>query len=220
MRSPKFLLSILLIALGSAVAQSDAHKHGVAATAPQVQKSPETNDVKPGSPAAPAQPQSESQKAFAEIKSLAGVWEGQVSVQPRVPEMEGALIRVTLRVTSRGNAVVHEIQDPAKPDDPTKYDHPVTMIYRDGDTVSLIHYCDAGNRPRMAGKLTPDGKAVDFNFVELSGANNFGHMHHAIFTPIDENHHVEEWTFMMPGDKPMRARMDMHRVNATTASAK
>jgi hypothetical protein len=37
----------------------------------------------------------------------------------------------------------------------------------------------------------------------------YGHMQHAKFTIVDANHHVEEWTFLMPGDKPMHARMEL-----------
>jgi hypothetical protein len=36
-------------------------------------------------------------------------------------------------------------------------------------------------------------------------------MDHAVFTIIDDNHHTEDWTYLMPGDKPMRARMDLQR---------
>ena len=97
------------------------------------------------------------------------------------------------------------------PDDPTKYDHPVTMFYVDNDRLTLVHYCDAGNRPRMAGKLSTDGKQLDFAFLDLSGGNDYGHMEHTVFTAIDENHHTEDWTFMMPGDKPMHAHMELTR---------
>jgi hypothetical protein len=36
-------------------------------------------------------------------------------------------------------------------------------------------------------------------------------MDHAVFTFIDANHHIEEWTYMMPGDKPVHARFDLQR---------
>jgi hypothetical protein len=96
-------------------------------------------------------------------------------------------------------------------DDPTRYDHPVTMLYLDGDRLLLTHYCDAGNRPRMVARSSPDGKKVEFDFLDLSGSNQNGHMYHAVFTIIDANHHTEDWTYMMPGDKPMQAHMDLER---------
>src|SRR5450755_4431773 len=89
---------------------------------------------------------SEAQKSFATMKSLAGEWEGSVNV-PEVPQWSGNKLHVSMRVTSRGNAIVHELQEAGTPLDATKYDHPVTMLYVDGDQLTLVHYCDAGNRP-------------------------------------------------------------------------
>ena len=156
----------------------------------------------------------DSQKAFDALKTLGGAWEGRVTMEPK--GMQGGdgsdLLHITLRVTSRGNALVHEMQEAGTPLDPTKYDHPVTMLYVDNGQLNLIHYCDAGNRPRMIGKLSPDGKKIEFSFADLSGGNQYGHMYHAVFTLVDSNHHIEDWTYMMPGDKPMHAHFDLHRV--------
>ena len=116
-----------------------------------------------------------------------------------------------MRVTSRGNALVHEMKEAGKQDDPSKNDHPVTMFYLDNDHLTLVHYCDAGNRPRMAARTSPDGKTVEFDFLDVSGNTQYGHMQHAVFTVVDANHHIEEWTFLMPGDKPVHARMDLQR---------
>ena len=123
----------------------------------------------------------------------------------------GAKAEVSIRVTSRGNALVHEMYEPGKANDPTKYDHPVTMFYLDSDRLLLTHYCDAGNRPRMAARTSPDGKTVEFDFLDVAGSTDYGHMQHAQFTIVDANHHIEEWTYMMPGDKPVRARLDLKR---------
>jgi hypothetical protein len=158
---------------------------------------------------------SEVQKSFEALKSLAGSWEGPITVNPLMPGMNEQPIkpmRVTMRVTSRGNAIVHEFQEANTPLDPSRYDHPVTMLYVDAGQLNLVHYCDAGNRPHMTGKVSPDGKTVEFDFADLSGGNQHGHMHHAVFTFIDADHHTEEWTYMMPGDKPLHARMELHRV--------
>jgi len=169
-----------------------------------------SHEAKPDTPTS----KTDSQKSFDRLKTIAGEWEGPVTVDPPMPGMgdDNKALHVTMRVTSRGNAIVHELQEPNTPLDPAKYDHPVTMLYLDNDRLTLIHYCDAGNRPRMVARSSPDGKRVEFDFVDISGSTQYGHMHHAVFTVIDDNHHTEDWTFMMPGDKPMHAHFDLSRV--------
>jgi hypothetical protein len=184
----RIALSVLFVLIvAAAFAQSDAQKSPVASVP------------------------SEAQKSFTTMKSLAGEWEGPVTVAD-MPEMSnGKPLHVSLRVTSRGNTLVHELQEAGTPLDATKYDHPVTMLYVDGDQLTLIHYCDAGNRPRMTGKMSPDGKTVEFELKDISGSTDY-HMHHSVFTIIDANHHTEDWTFMMK-DKPIHAHFDLRRTN-------
>ena len=186
MKSARVLLPIILLSLSAATFAQ-----------PEVQK-----------------PQSDAQKSFDSLKALAGDWEGPVTVVPPMPGMSDdgkGLLHLSLRVTSRGHAIVHELQEAGTPLDATKYDHPVTMLYLNGDQLNLIHYCDAGNRPHMVARKSTDGKSVEFDFTDLSGEDNFGHMHHAVFTFVDANHHVEDWTYMMPGDKLVHAHFDLHR---------
>jgi hypothetical protein len=149
--------------------------------------------------------QSEAKQSFDKLKMLAGTWDGHVTTVPVAPDIEGKAVHATLRVTSMGNALVHEMNGMDRPDDP------ITMFYIDGDRLLLTHYCDAGNRPRMVGKLSPDGKSLEFEFLDVSGGTQYGHMHHAVLTVIDANHHTEDWTYMEPGDKPMHAHMDLQR---------
>ena len=149
-------------------------------------------------------PQSDAQKSFDKMKTLAGSWEGPVTAVPQQADIEGKLMQVSLRVTSMGNALMHEMTGAGRPDDP------ITMLYLDGDRLLLTHYCDAGNRPRMTGKMSPDGKTVEFEFLDVAGSTQYGHMHHAVFTFLDANHHIEDWTFMV-GDKPVHAHFDLQR---------
>src|SRR6201987_422975 len=116
-------------------------------------------------------PPSDAQKCFDTLKSLAGNWEGPVSIDPPQADMgTDKPVHVSLRVTSRGNALVHEMQEAGTPLDSQRYDHPVTMLYVDSGRLTLVHYCDAGNRPRMTAKVSPDGKKVEVEFAELSGS--------------------------------------------------
>jgi hypothetical protein len=193
------LLLILLSAAGAVFAQSDAHKHPT--DAPKVQ--------------------TEAQKSFAALKALAGTWEGKIKIDTEAfGKPDDDTFKVNLRVTSRGNALVHEMGELKPTDDPTKVDHPVTMFYLDNDKLTLIHYCDAGNRPRMTARTSEDGKTIDFDFVDVSGATGYGHMQHARFTLIDADHHIEEWTYMMPGNKLVHASGELRRVTQQQASAR
>ena len=193
MKSIRFTLSVVMLMLSPmALTRSEAHTIDAPKT---------------------AEPKSEAQVSFETMKALAGDWEGPVAVA-EMPEMSGGKpVHVTMRVTSRGNTLVHELQEAGTPLDPSKYDHPVTMLYVDEDRLELIHYCDAGNRPHMIGRMSPDGKKVEFEFADISGSTKFGHMHHAVFTLIDANHHIEDWTFIMGADKPVHAHFDLHRTN-------
>ena len=146
----------------------------------------------------------EAQLSFEKMKTLEGNWEGKVTVAEH-PEMNNMGGQISFRVTSMGNALVHEMHGEGRPD------HPVTMFYLESGRLLLTHYCDAGNRPRMAGKLSADGKTVEFDFLDVAGGTAYGHMHHAVFTIVDENHHAEDWTYMEPGDKPMHAHMELTR---------
>ena len=189
MKSFRFVSSAALMLLATAVfAQSEMHK---------VTDKAVTSDA---------------QRSFDQLKTLAGTWRGSIKATPPDPDIDNAKGEITLRVTSRGNAIVHEMQEAGTPLDATKYDHPVTMLYVDGDKLNLVHYCDAGNRPHMVARPSADGKRVEFDFSDLSGGNQYGHMYHAVFTIIDADHHTEDWTYMMPGDKPMQAHMDLQRV--------
>src|ERR1700761_319403 len=105
--------------------------------------------------------QSAAQTSFEQLKALAGSWEGTFDGQP---------MHVTLRVTSKGNALMHEMRGPG-PDDP------ITMFHLDGQRLLLTHYCDAGNQPRMAATISPDGKTIVFDFLEATNLLSSQHGH-------------------------------------------
>lgn len=200
MKSLRLITALIVLSAASAAfAQSEAHQHKAAD---------------------PNAPKSEAQKSFDTLKNLAGVWSAKVTLDPPMPNVDDKLpAQVSLRVTSRGNAIVHEMYQAGVPDDPSKYDHPTTMLYVDGDRLTLVHYCDAGNRPRMVARTSPDSNKVEFDFVDISGGTERGHMDHAVFTAIDANHHIEDWTYIMPNGKPMHAHLDLQRVTTGGSSS-
>lgn len=146
--------------------------------------------------------QSEAQKSFDKLKSLAGSWTGTY---------DGTPIYVSIRVTSTGNAIMHEMTGAEKAD--ADENHPLSVFYLEGDRLLLTHYCDVGNRPRMVGKTSPDGKTVEFDFLDMADYSSAqgSHMDHAVFTMLDPNHHTEEWTAEREGKPPIVGHLDLHR---------
>ena len=85
------------------------------------------------------------------------------------------------------------------------------MFYVDGDRLLATHYCDGGNRPRFEGKMSPDGNTIEFSFLDLAGGTQGGWVKHMVFTMIDANKHVIEFTFIMPNGKPVELRGEFQR---------
>jgi hypothetical protein len=194
MKATSFVTCALMLCL-STIALSQMEMSKPDAQRPDAQ----TSSVQPSS----------TDQAFARLKTLAGTWKGIAAMGPGM----SAPVRVSLRVTSGGAALMHEMVPDGRSDDPSNGDDdPLTVLYVDADRLMLTHYCDSGkNRPRMVGKISPDGKSIAFDFLDLSGGNANGHMHQAVFTFIDADHHTEDWTYMTPDDKPMPAHIDLVR---------
>lgn len=155
--------------------------------------------------------QASAQLAFARLATLAGNWTGQAVMGPE--SGMNAPVRVSLRVTSGGSALLHEMLPQVRSDDPSNGDNdPITMLYVEGGRLILLMYCDGGkNRARLAGTLSTDGKTATFDFLDVSGGTKYGYMHHAVFTLIDTDHHREDWTYMMPDGKPLQGHIDLVR---------
>jgi len=138
--------------------------------------------------------QSNAQKAFATLKDMPGTWQG---TSPEGP------VKVTFKVTGGGSAIISEIFG--------KEDM-ISMFHMDGDRLLLTHYCSAGNQPRMAASVSPDGKTFTFTYVDATNlsAPDAGHMQQMILTVVDQNHHIEEWIFADQGHEH-RVTFDLHR---------
>jgi len=142
--------------------------------------------------------QSDAQKAFEKMKTLAGSWRGTIM---------GISIDITMRVASSGTAILHE----ANTDSGGPPKHEITMFYVEGDRLLATHYCDGGNRARLEGKMSPDGKTSEFNFLDVTGSTRGGLVKRMVFTMIDANKHVVEFTFIMPDGKPIELRGEFQR---------
>jgi len=153
------------------------------------------------SPAKPAAA-SDAQKSFDLLRTLAGNWQGPLTTDNPAWSTDKPM-SLSMHVASHGNSLVHELNT-GTPE--------VTVFYVDSDHLTLIHYCDFGNRPHMVARPSSDGKTIEFDLMDFSGSNQIGHVSHAVFTIIDADHHFEDWTFMPAGDKPVHAHIDFKRV--------
>jgi len=150
----------------------------------------------------PAAAVSDAQKSFAVLKTLAGNWQGSITTDSPAWSTDKPMA-LSIRVASHGNALIHELNT-GGPE--------VTIIYLDGDRLALTHYCDYGNLPHMIARPSPEGNQIDFELADFSGSDAIGHVTRGVFTVIDSNHHIEDWTFVPQGTKPVHARMDFKRV--------
>jgi hypothetical protein len=147
-----------------------------------------------GNPPKAAAVQSEAKKAFETLKTLTGSWKGTIG---------DLSTEVTIRVTSGGSAIMHDAAMAST--------NKITMIYFEGDRLLLTHYGGEGNRPRFEGKLTADGKSVEFSFLDVAGGTQRGLMKHMKFTIVDADNHVIDVTYMLPDGKAIEARGEFQR---------
>ncbi|MGA8490591.1 MAG: hypothetical protein WB711_09235 [Terriglobales bacterium] len=141
--------------------------------------------------------QSDAQRSFDQLKSLAGSWEGKNSM--------GEPVQVTYRMTAGGSALMSEIVGHGET--------MISMINFDGpNRLLLTHYCAVGNQPRMVATASPDGKIITFNFLDATNLENpqSAHMDHVVIAMLDSNHHTEEWNFVDHG-KWTKAVFDLTR---------
>jgi hypothetical protein len=123
--------------------------------------------------------------AFEKLKALAGHWE---STTPG--PMKSTL---DIEVTSNGSAVLERLHAQEKSGSVEM----VNMYYLDGGELKLTHYCMAGNQPTMRGTYSPDIHTITFDFVSATNLKTpgDGHMHHAVYTLVDNDHLKMAWTF-------------------------
>lgn len=141
--------------------------------------------------------QSDAKMAFAKLKTLFGNWQGAIM---------GIPIDFTIRPTSSGTTILHEGNTKQGPPD-----HEITMFYFEGDRLLATHYCDAGNRSNFEGKLSPDGKSIEFTLLELVGSAKGGFLKQMKFSMVDADLHIADFIFVRPDGKPVPLRGEFRR---------
>ena len=145
---------------------------------------------------------SDGQGSFDLLKTLAGNWKGAVTTDSAAMSTD-QLMPLSIRVASSGNALIHELSTPGPE---------VTVFYLDSDRLTLMHYCDFGNRPHMVARPSTDGKTVEFDLTDAPGSNQVGHVSHWVFTIVDASHHIEDAVFTLANGTLVHAHMDFKRV--------
>jgi len=161
---------------------------------------PGTSFAQTASPPTAATAPSNATRAFEKMQSLFGSWRGTVM---------GGSTDVTIRFASSRTAILHEATTTAAGAAP---DHEITMFYLDGDRLFATHFCDAGNRSRMEGRLSPDGKTIEFSFLDVSGGTQKGYLKGLVIAVNDADHHSAELTFVLPNGNPIQARGEFQRL--------
>lgn len=129
-------------------------------------------------------PQVDTAAAFAKLKTLAGVWEGNVG---------GAKARLTYELTGAGTTLVEREQADNMPG-------MMTMFHLDGRRLVLTHYCMVGNQPRMQAR-SYDAATGELRFEFVDGSNmkpGDGHMHNATLR-IEGDRLITKWEFFENG---------------------
>jgi hypothetical protein len=145
---------------------------------------------------------SDAQRSFDLLKTLAGAWTGAITTDNPGMSTDQPM-PLSIRVASRGNALIHELSTPGPE---------VTVFYLDGDRLTLVHYCDFGNRPHMVAQPPADGKTVEFDLIDAPGSDQVGHVSHWVFTIVDTSHHIEDAVFTLANGTLVHAHMDFKRV--------
>jgi len=140
----------------------------------------------------PQTTQAPKHTAFERLKTLEGDWVG-----PAVWDQDGKKgsveFKLSYRITS-GGKVVLETMLPGTPGEM------VTTYYVEGADLVLVHYCTAGNQPRM--KREPSDDLDDFAFRCTGGTNMTeadSHMHSARLTIVDPDHIKGAWSSIRDG---------------------
>ena len=138
------------------------------------------------SPAAHAKSSGSEAKAFDQLKTLVGEWEGT----------NGAgKVKATYTLGSNGTVLMERLQSANEAE-------MITMYSADGDHIVVTHYCSEGNQPQMKSEpLSAEQQQFSFSLVRVTGlkAPDDGHMVGLVLTIVDKDHLTHEWKYQQKG---------------------
>jgi hypothetical protein len=123
---------------------------------------------------------------FEKLKTLLGDWEAK----------QGPMtFHVNYQLVSGGTAIMETAGDGKTPP-------MINMFTPEGSKLTMVHYCGAGNQPRMRADA-PNGNDIAFDFVDIANLPDpsADHMHNLTLHIIDADHIEQQWTSMKDGKK-------------------
>jgi len=138
--------------------------------------------------------------AFAQLKALAGTWQGTVEGEPGEHAVE-------YRVTSGGNAVIESLFA----GEPHEM---VSVYYLNGGDLVLTHYCAMGNQPHM--RLDRQASSAGELRFRLDGGTGFDpakdpHVHAGRIRMGEAGQLESEWDFFENGQRQHSGRFLLKR---------
>jgi hypothetical protein len=152
----------------------------------------------------PAPPDTPARRAYAQIKALAGTWEGKSS--------KGWTERLTIKPIAAGSCVMEESQFAH---DANPVNNMLTVYHLDGEHLMLTHYCMAKNQPRLrASTFSDDGKQVTFEFLDGTNlaSRDVGHMDKVVIYFDAADSFRSHWTFYARGKEQWMEQITYKRV--------
>ena len=139
-----------------------------------------------------------SSAEFEQLKSLVGLWEGEMPAKKSEGGVGGESaetmkMRVEYRLTA-GGSVIQEIFNGGTPMEM------ITMYHDTGKGLRLTHYCMLGNQPKMDYTDARDG-ALHFTLSKDSelDQDKDAFMHSLVLTIVDDKNIVQGWTMYQDG---------------------
>jgi hypothetical protein len=136
----------------------------------------------------PTSAESRSNPALEQFKSLAGEWQGKDS--------DGKTISASYEVLAIG-VVMERLQ-------PSSQASMLTMYSLDGDHITAIHFCSAGNQPILkTGPLSAATGKYDFSIERIYGLKTPEELHmvELVMTLTDKDHVTQAWTNLNHGKR-------------------
>jgi hypothetical protein len=128
--------------------------------------------------------------AFEKLKGLAGEWTGEFAQEGKKQEAA-----VVYKTTSNGTVVMETLF-------PGTRHEMITMFYLEEDQLVLVHYCAAGNQPKMLLK-TSSADRLEFDYAGGSNvrADKDSHMHALRLTFDGKDKLTSDWDYFKDGKR-------------------